>query len=333
MPIEVFTQGLSHPAVVERMATSAEASGWDGMFVGREFRGRRLRGPRPRCPRHHDPAARHRGQQPGHPPPGRHGRRHRQRAPGLGGPGHPGHRPRRLGPRPPWSRPGAGDRPGALRHHRPCLYLAGDSVPFDDLAPHHRPDAQPLDQLGLANAPESSRLHFLDPSLSPPPVEVAAIWAPGPRRRRPVRRPGPARRRRRSRSGGVGRRAGPGHQSRGIPIGAFVNVVVHDDPDNRPPTRRRRCRHLRPLLGHGRPRPHPHRRRQRLGPGRRGTPPTTWTSTPAAGRPRPAPSTRRSPTASASSGPAEHCLARLRALAAVGHRPVRGRRSRIRRRS
>ena len=30
---EVFATGISHPAVVERMATGAEAAGFDGMLV------------------------------------------------------------------------------------------------------------------------------------------------------------------------------------------------------------------------------------------------------------------------------------------------------------
>ena len=33
MALELFTQGLSHPAVVERVAERAEAAGWDGMLV------------------------------------------------------------------------------------------------------------------------------------------------------------------------------------------------------------------------------------------------------------------------------------------------------------
>jgi 5,10-methylenetetrahydromethanopterin reductase len=56
-------------------------------------------------------------------------------------------------------------------------YLRGDAVAFDDLG-FHEGVAPPVDALGLADAPETSRLHFLPPGLPTVPVEVAAT---GPR--------------------------------------------------------------------------------------------------------------------------------------------------------
>ena len=56
-------------------------------------------------------------------------------------------------------------------------YLAGDEVAFDDLS-FHEGVAPPVESLGLANAPPTSRLHFLPPGLPTVPVEVAAT---GPR--------------------------------------------------------------------------------------------------------------------------------------------------------
>ena len=56
-------------------------------------------------------------------------------------------------------------------------YLRGDDVAFDDLG-FHEGVAAPVESLGLANAPATSRLHFLPPGLPTVPVEVAAT---GPR--------------------------------------------------------------------------------------------------------------------------------------------------------
>jgi 5,10-methylenetetrahydromethanopterin reductase len=56
-------------------------------------------------------------------------------------------------------------------------YLRGDEIPFDDLD-FHEAVAPPVETLGLANAPTSSRLHFLPADLPKVPVEVAAT---GPR--------------------------------------------------------------------------------------------------------------------------------------------------------
>jgi 5,10-methylenetetrahydromethanopterin reductase len=56
-------------------------------------------------------------------------------------------------------------------------YLHGDEIGFDELG-FHEAVAPPVDALGLAEAPATSRLHFLPPGLPAVPVEVAAT---GPR--------------------------------------------------------------------------------------------------------------------------------------------------------
>jgi 5,10-methylenetetrahydromethanopterin reductase len=56
-------------------------------------------------------------------------------------------------------------------------YLRGDDIAFGDLG-FHEGVAPPVESLGLANAPATSRLHFLPPGLPTVPVEVAAT---GPR--------------------------------------------------------------------------------------------------------------------------------------------------------
>lgn len=52
-------------------------------------------------------------------------------------------------------------------------YLSGESVPFDELH-FGEAVAAPLEALGLANAPDASRLLWIDGSLPKVPVEVAA---------------------------------------------------------------------------------------------------------------------------------------------------------------
>ena len=56
-------------------------------------------------------------------------------------------------------------------------YLRGDEIAFDDLG-FHEGVAPPVDTLGLADAPATSRLHYLPPDLPKVPVEVAVT---GPR--------------------------------------------------------------------------------------------------------------------------------------------------------
>ena len=179
MPVELFTQGLSHPAVVERMATGAEAAGWDGMLVvdsqnlaGDAFVGLALAaratttlrlGTGVTNPATRHPAATAAGIASVHAASG--GRAVLGIGRGDSALAHLG-----LAPAP------VADLERYLTIVR--AYLAGESVPYDDLAPYHRAGARPVDVLGLAGTPEDSRLHWLDPSLPPVPVEVAAT---GPR--------------------------------------------------------------------------------------------------------------------------------------------------------
>jgi 5,10-methylenetetrahydromethanopterin reductase len=53
-------------------------------------------------------------------------------------------------------------------------YLRGESVPFDELARFGHAGTKVLGSLGLADAPDDSRLHWLPSDLAPVPVEVAA---------------------------------------------------------------------------------------------------------------------------------------------------------------
>lgn len=53
-------------------------------------------------------------------------------------------------------------------------YLRGESLPFDALERFAHPGTKQLDSLGLAEAPDDSRLHWLSADLDPVEVEVAA---------------------------------------------------------------------------------------------------------------------------------------------------------------
>ena len=231
MAVELFTTGLSHPAVVERVAAGAEATGWDGMLVvdsqnlaGDPFVGLAL-------------AARatttlRLGTGVSNP-----GTRHPAAAAAAIASVHQASGGRAVF--------GIGRGDSAMAHlglapapvaelERYVItvraYLAGATIPFDELAAHHRPGMKLIDELGLAKAPDGSRLHFVDPSLPPVPVEVVAtgplvldaaarsadrvlvaVGADPERVQWAVERV---------------RAVDPG-----VPIGAFVNVVVHDDLD------------------------------------------------------------------------------------------------------
>jgi 5,10-methylenetetrahydromethanopterin reductase len=229
--MELFTQGLSHPMVVERMAVAAETAGWDGMLVvdsqnlaGDPFVGLALAarattslrlGTGVTNPATRHPVATAAGIASVHAASG--GRAVLGIGRGDSALAHLG-----LAPSP----------VAELERYVTTVraYLAGTSVPFDALAPYHRDGARPLDDLRLADAPNDSRLHWLDPSLPPVPIEVAAT---GPRVIDAAARSAdrvllavgadPAR---------VGwavdrvRAINPT-----VAIGSFVNVVVHDDPE------------------------------------------------------------------------------------------------------
>jgi 5,10-methylenetetrahydromethanopterin reductase len=107
-------------------------------------------------------------------------------------------------------------------------YLRGDSIEFDDLG-FHESVAPPVDSLGLASAPASSRMHWIRPETEKVPVEVAATGA---------RIIDVAARRADRVLLAVG--ADPervvwgvetAQAAGGTSIGAFVNVVAHPDLD------------------------------------------------------------------------------------------------------
>jgi 5,10-methylenetetrahydromethanopterin reductase len=228
---EVFATGLSHPAVVERMATSAEAAGYDGMYVvdsqnlaGDLFVALALAarstsklqlGTGVTNPGTRHPVATAAGIASVHAT--SLGRAHLGIGRGDSALAHLGLAPASV---------------DDLERYVAVVrtYLRGEAVAFDALSPWHRDGARPVEVLGLANAPADSRLHWLDPSLSPVPVEVVAT---GPRMLSMAAR-------------GADRvllAVGADPERVGwavdhvratnpeVPIAAFVNVITHDDPD------------------------------------------------------------------------------------------------------
>ncbi|HEX7165930.1 MAG TPA: LLM class flavin-dependent oxidoreductase [Acidimicrobiales bacterium] len=106
-------------------------------------------------------------------------------------------------------------------------YLGGRDVSFDDLRPYERDGARPIDVMGLADRPVTSRLHWLPRDLPPVPVDVVAtgpkaLALAGRRADRTLLAVG-ADAERVAWAAGVARDAGAAS------IGAFVNVVAHDD--------------------------------------------------------------------------------------------------------
>jgi len=106
-------------------------------------------------------------------------------------------------------------------------YLRGEAVAFVDLRAYQRDGARPVDTLGLADGPRESRLHWLPRHLDPVPVEVVAtgpkaLALAGADADRVLLAVG-ADPERVAWAAGVARAAG------GHPIGAFVNVVAHPE--------------------------------------------------------------------------------------------------------
>jgi 5,10-methylenetetrahydromethanopterin reductase len=105
-------------------------------------------------------------------------------------------------------------------------YLHGDEIAFDELD-FHEGVAPPVDALGLADAPATSRLHFLPPGLPTVPIEVAAtgprVLAAAARHADRVLLALGADRERVRWGVDTVRAAG------GTLVGAFVNVVAHPD--------------------------------------------------------------------------------------------------------
>jgi 5,10-methylenetetrahydromethanopterin reductase len=105
-------------------------------------------------------------------------------------------------------------------------YLHGDEIAFDELD-FHEGVAPPVDALGLADAPATSRLHFLPPGLPTVPIEVAAtgprVLAAAARHADRVLLALGADRERVRWGVDTVRAAG------GTSVGAFVNVIAHPD--------------------------------------------------------------------------------------------------------
>ena len=115
-------------------------------------------------------------------------------------------------------------------------YLRGEELPFEDLT-FHEGVAPPVNTLGLASAPDGSRLHWVNPSAAKVPVEVAAtgervIGAAARHADRIMLAVGadPARVRWGIESVRAAR-TDAGLDPDGVSVGAFVNVVAHDDLD------------------------------------------------------------------------------------------------------
>jgi 5,10-methylenetetrahydromethanopterin reductase len=104
-------------------------------------------------------------------------------------------------------------------------YLRGESVAFDDLRRFGHAGTQELDSLGLADAPDDSRIHWLPADLAPVPVEVAAT---GPKVLAAARHCD----RVLLAVGADPERVAWARDLAGAPAtGAFVNVVAHPDRD------------------------------------------------------------------------------------------------------
>lgn len=179
MSIEMWTTGLSHVSVAPRAAVRAEDEGWDGMvvvdsqnlsgdpFVGLALAARetsRLQlGTGVTNPATRHPAAAAAAIASVHVASG--GRATLGVGRGDSALAHLGFAPAPLA-----------DLDRFVRTTR--AYLRGESVSFDDLRAYERDGARAIDVLGLANRPVASRLHWLPADLAPVPVDVVAT---GPR--------------------------------------------------------------------------------------------------------------------------------------------------------
>jgi len=226
--LEVWTVGLSHVAIAPRAAARAEAHGFDGMvvvdsqnlagdpFVGLALAARETStlhlGTGVTNPATRHPAAAAAGIASVHVASG--GRAHLGVGRGDSALAHLG-----MAPAP------VAELERFVRVTR--AYLRGEAVPFEDLRAYERDGARPVDVLGLADAPGDSRLHWLPRDLEPVPVEVVAtgpkaLAVAGAEADRVLLAVG-ADPERVAWAVGVARAAGAVH------IGAFVNVVTHPD--------------------------------------------------------------------------------------------------------
>jgi len=228
MTVELWTTGIAHVDVAPRLAARAEASGWDGMLVvdsqnlsgdpfvalalaARETTTLRL-GTGVTNPATRHPAATAAAIASVHVASG--GRAVLGIGRGDSSLAHLG-----LAPAP------LTDLERFVRLVR--AYLAGDDVGFDELRPYEREGARPIDVMGLADRPAHSRLSWLPRALAPVSVDVVAT---GPKALAVAGRSGdrtllavgadPER---------VAWAAGAARDAGAKRLGAFVNVVAHDE--------------------------------------------------------------------------------------------------------
>jgi 5,10-methylenetetrahydromethanopterin reductase len=228
MALEVWTTGIAHVAIAPRAAARAEAAGWDGMLVvdsqnlsgdpfvalplaARETTTLRL-GTGVTNPATRHPAATAAAIASVHVASG--GRAVLGIGRGDSSLAHLGIAPASLTELERFAR--------LVR-----AYLRGEEIDFEDLRPYERDGARPIEVMGLADRPANSRLHWLPPDLPPVSVDVVAT---GPKALAVAGRTGdrtllavgadPER---------VAWAATAARAAGAQQLGAFVNVVVHDD--------------------------------------------------------------------------------------------------------
>ena len=224
MPIQIWTTGIAHAQVAPRAAQRAEAAGWDGMVVvdsqnlsGDPYVALTLAagvtttlklgtGVTNTSTRH--PAATAAAIASVHVASG--GRASLGIGRGDSALAHIGFAPAPVG-----------DLEAYIKVVR--AYLRGESIAFDDLTRFGHTGTRTLDTLGLADAPDDSRLHWLPNDLAPVEVEVAAT---GPKVLAAARHADRV-------LLGVGadvERVAWARDVAGAPhTGMFVNVVAHND--------------------------------------------------------------------------------------------------------
>jgi 5,10-methylenetetrahydromethanopterin reductase len=226
--VEVWTVGLSHVAIAPRAAARAEAQGFDGMvvvdsqnlagdpFVGLALAARETShlhlGTGVTNPATRHPAAAAAAIASVHVASS--GRAHFGIGRGDSALAHLGLAPASVA-----------DLEGFVRLTR--AYLRGDPVSFDELRPYEREGARPVDDVGLADRPGDSRLHWLPRDLPPVPVEVVAtgpkvLSVAGAAGDRVLLAVGADAER-------VGWAVGVARAAGAERIGAFVNVICHPD--------------------------------------------------------------------------------------------------------
>ena len=239
--VELWTVGVGMPGLAERTAARAEAAGWDGMLVvdsqnlaGDPYVGLTLAASATRAPE-----ARHGRHQPGDPPSGRHrgGRGEPAGRVAAGGCSSASAAATRRSPHLGLGA-GAGGAARALRPRRPRRSSATRRSRSPTWREYMPAGVRPVDVLGLADTPSTSRLKWLPRDLAPVPVEVAAT---GPRVLRLAALHAdrvmlavgadPARVALGGRRTCAGSRDESGLDPDGVAIGSYVNVVCDPDLD------------------------------------------------------------------------------------------------------